>query len=183
MQSNACLHFNSEAALSDYKAWISRIAADCLKDFHNEIRQTMSTAEGRSSLQIVQLDGSQYITCQVIGAAYAIMDSYGTGSLMDTGNPFLSHYVGSQLWNPVRYSNAIHGRPNGYYIDILGRKKYTSGKMSGINIETHFEPQRASYAFQRAEQWWCANNGLVTERLEKGISDYLSNMHQYFEYY
>ena len=32
-------------------------------------------------------------TRQIIGGAYAVMDSYGTGSEMDDDNPFLSQYI------------------------------------------------------------------------------------------
>ena len=65
-----------------------------------------------------------------------LADSYGTGSLMDIQNNVLyKEYRNSNLWNPARKDKKIVGRPEGKYIDIFGKEKYSSGYMEGTNLE------------------------------------------------
>lgn len=91
---------------------------------------------------------------------YVLADSYGTGSLMLKDNPGYAAYKNSGAWNPSRVGNAISGRPEGNYVDIFGRKKYSSGTMEGQNIEGwemmtgyKIEPTVPSYAIQMADKW------------------------------
>lgn len=91
---------------------------------------------------------------------YVLADSYGTGSLMLKDNPGYAAYKNSGAWNPSRVGNAISGRPEGNYVDIFGRKKYSSGTMEGHNIEGwemmtgyKIEPAVPSYAIQMADKW------------------------------
>ena len=67
---------------------------------------------------------------------YVLADSYGTGSLMLLDNPGYQEYRNSDRWNPARKTNAIAGRPEGTYVDVLsGKQKSSSGTMEGENIE------------------------------------------------
>lgn len=103
---------------------------------------------------------SDMIIAYLKANTYVLADSYGTGSLMLKDNPGYAAYKNSGKWNKSRIGNAISGRPEGEYVDLFGRKKYSSGYMEGHNIEgwemrTGFkiEPIAPSYAIQMAEQW------------------------------
>ena len=91
-----------------------------------------------------------------------LADSYGTGSLMNIeDNPFFQEYRNNpNLWNPARHGKEIVGRPEGYYTDIFGNKKYSSGYMEGIKLEytktetgLQFEPIPPSNVLKNANQW------------------------------
>lgn len=65
---------------------------------------------------------------------------YGRGSLMDNVNvnPYLNEYLQSEKINPWRKrkgSKAIYGRPEGEYEDLDGNTQWSSGKLSGVNLE------------------------------------------------
>ena len=97
----------------------------------------------------------------------ALADSYGVGSLMTSDNPGLKEYMSSDSWNPARRGKAIVGRPEGYYTDIFGRKRHSTGRLKGVNLEGkrvytkqkdsendyYISPSNPSYALQMAEQW------------------------------
>lgn len=92
---------------------------------------------------------------------YVLADSYGTGSLMLLDNPGYREYRNSKRWNPSRTSNAIAGRPEGTYTDVLsGKQKHSSGYMEGYNIEGwemrtgyKINPVAPSRAIEAAEGW------------------------------
>ena len=102
----------------------------------------------------------------------ALADSYGVGSLMTSDNPGLRKYMQSiskenGTWNPARRGKTIVGRPEGYYTDIFGRKRHSSGKLKGIKLEGkkiytkkdaseqdyYISPSKPSYAIQLATNW------------------------------
>lgn len=64
---------------------------------------------------------------------------WGSGSEMDTSNPDLTAYMGSELWNPARNGFAITGRPKGEYIGLDGEVYDSSGALAGVNLETLVE--------------------------------------------
>lgn len=92
----------------------------------------------------------------------ALADSYGVGSLMTSDNPGLVEYMKSNKWNPARNGKDIVGRPEGYYVDIFGRRRHSSGTREGQKLENrgnitetdyYISPSNPSYALQMAEQW------------------------------
>ena len=94
--------------------------------------------------------------------AVALADSYGVGSLMTSNNPGLQEYMNSKRWNPARTGKTIVGRPEGYYTDIFGRRRHSTGAMKGrplenraniTNTDYYISPSNPSYALQMAEQW------------------------------
>lgn len=104
------------------------------------------------------------LTCSVTGGAWAVMDEWGTGSLMDLDNPFLSDYWNSELWNPARKDTAIRTRPKGTYTDIFGNEQEAEGRNPGFNLERELNnPNRKhppnilltppSHAMQQAIGW------------------------------
>lgn len=176
------LQFNSGLAFQGLRNAVIRAADRCLEGMYAEINQNMRTEAARNAITRLSENEERYFIRKVIGGANAILDSYGTGSKMDESNPTLDEYKQSSLWNPFRTSNAIAGRKKGYYINILGRKVYSSGRKVGMNIEDEHPPREPSFAFQRAERWWFANKSRVTEILNEELSAYFSQMHRYFTY-
>ena len=97
----------------------------------------------------------------------ALADSYGVGSLMTSDNPGLKEYMTSKKWNPARQGKEIVGRKEGYYTDIFGRKRHSSGTAEGDPLEGrrvyqkqkegendyYISPSNPSYALQMAENW------------------------------
>lgn len=71
----------------------------------------------------------------------ALIDSFGTGSLMNiTDNPGFKEYFnnkgdGQGQWNPVRHGKTIVGRKKGWYVDLFGRKRHSSGVFEGQSME------------------------------------------------
>jgi len=128
----------------------------------------MRTPEGRSELfsgAIVAVTG--IVMAQITGGPHALLDEHGKGSLMDPDNLALAEYRNSPYWNPARRDLAIRGRPAGAYTDMMGRRRVSSGKMKGINLEkialqrtprgdidpNDFLPQYPSHAVKIAFRW------------------------------
>ena len=110
---------------------------------------------------------------------------------MDKTNPFYMSYRHSSLWNTARRGTVdIVGRHKGFYIDIYGKKRYSTGKMEGISLEKVYGPISSngaiketlvpSYAFQRAETWF-TKGSKVNEVLSLYLSEYIKGMYQYFD--
>lgn len=184
MSTKPKLTFNSARAAAGYKKAVQNAADQLLKDLYEEISQRLNTSEGKKDLQKMTENEEMIFRRKVIGCADAIMDSYGTGSEMDKTNPFYNAYRHSSLWNvSKRGTVAIVGRHKGFYIDIYGRKRYSTGRRETENIEDYYEPISPSYAFQRAETWFTKGNGSkVNEVLSRYLAEYIKGMHQYFDY-
>lgn len=176
------LKFDLARAKYDFYTAVSRAATKCLEEMYSDIYRELATENGRNDLEKLSKNEERYFTRQIIGGAYAVMDSYGTGSEMDDDNPFLSQYINSSLWNPARINYDISGRPKGFYINILGRKRYSSGRKAGRSLEDRFSPQKPSFAFQRAEKWYFAKQSRVNEILTEYIDKYIDGMANYLEY-
>lgn len=103
---------------------------------------------------------------QVVGTENLLVfiENYGTGSAMSNSNvnPWLSEYIGSEWWNPVRTTHTVVGRPKGDYISIdwktgNQKTKTSKGHAVGINLEVKrqgnpliYTPQKGSLAFEHA---------------------------------
>lgn len=176
------LRFNKRKALSDYRKAVKAAANQLLKELYSDIKAEMTTTEGVKDLHRMSENEEKIFKRMVVGYAHAIMDSYGTGSKMDTHyNAALSDYKGSELYNPARSGKTIVGRPKGSYTNIFGEIQVSSGKREGKSVEKIYKPQSPSYAFQRAEIWFFKGNR-VNEVLTQYIGKWIDGMYQYFEY-
>jgi len=106
--------------------------------------------------EIVQA-AAYVLTCSVTGDAWAVMDEYGTGSLMDQSNPALDEYKSSGLWNPARTDTTIRTRPKGTYTNIFGEVQEGKAPRPGIDLEK-VAPERIllvppSHALEIAANW------------------------------
>ena len=121
----------------------------------SKLRHNLMGTDDNARVDYEIKEESNMIIAYLKANTYVLADSYGTGSLALTSNPGYEEYRRSEKWNPARTSRAIMGRPEGYYIDLFGRKKYSSGYMEGHNMRTGFkiEPVAPSYAIQMAYQW------------------------------
>lgn len=123
----------------------------------------MLTPEGKDDLTTGEIEAlGTFLAVNVVGGAWATMDEWGKGSLMDESNPALSSYMQSNLWNPVRHDTTIRGRPRGQYTNIFGETKTSTGAMQWLDLEylaaqgvvgEHFLPQPPSHAMQRTAEW------------------------------
>jgi hypothetical protein len=117
----------------------------------------MSTNRGAESLHDGGFDATvDVIAAYIVGGAWAAMDEWGKGSLMDTTNPALDAYRNSPAWNPARPDTAIRGRPKGYYADMWGRRQYSGGGLEGVNLEElgdQWLPRAPSHAIATAARW------------------------------
>jgi len=175
------LYFNSSRAIAEFKTKIEKTADDLLNEYYAEIYNKIKTTSGRNSLTKLSENQEKRLKRMVIGGASAIMDSYGTGSLLDNRNPFLSEYKSSDLWNDLRTGNTIVGRKKGAYKNIYGATNYSSGKMAGKNVESISIPRSPSYAFQHAEIWFL-KGGRIHNVLSLVIKEFCRGMYKYFEF-
>jgi hypothetical protein len=135
------------------------------KEYLAEARSHMRTPEGAESLHdgdIEMLAG--WIAVTVVGGAWAAMDEFGTGSLMDRSNPFLDAYRQGELWNPYRGKHgpddtAIRSRQAGPYTNIFGEQAVSRAPVPGFNLERlggKYAPQPPSHAMRTAARWMMA---------------------------
>ena len=179
------LKFNSSGFVQLYKSELIKTTNEIMKSFEKDVKMRLNKAkndiEREESIEI----GKNIISAKVTAYAQAIMESYGTGSKMDTSNPFLDDYRGSDLWNPARKGIAISGRPKGKYINILGEEKISSGSMEGKNLEQIsplFQPKTPTMAIQQAQEWLKSNTGYFEYELNLFRQKVFSNINQFFIY-
>lgn len=147
-----------------------------MKDLQQELlaeaKQRMLTPEGAESLHDEEIKViAGVIVASVVGGAWAAMDEFGTGSLMDTSNPALNEYKNSPMWNPARHDNKIRTRPNmPGQIDIFGNPVNGRGA-GGYDLEAAgvFNPQPPSHALQTAARW------MKNYRFRQKIKEVISN--------
>ncbi|HEX2925851.1 MAG TPA: hypothetical protein VHP38_06285 [Ruminiclostridium sp.] len=123
-----------------------------------EAKQGMLTPEGADSLHDEEIqDVVGVIIAGISGGAWAAMDEWGKGSLMDTDNPALKDYMNSSLWNPARGNDpTIRSRSRGTYTNIFGEQVQSKSNIEGIDLEQlggKFAPQPPSHAMETAIRW------------------------------
>ena len=186
------LHFDTAAFKADYIAALTVCIDKLIMQYYKEVEAGLNSESGRNDLEIKRLDTSEKnrLIRQLVGGAHAVIDSFGTGSKMDTSNPALAGYMKSGLWNPSRFpsaGNAIRGRPEGAYTDIFGEEQYSSGKMAGLDLEIRgfVEPISPSGAFQNAEKWFNASD-IAREELDRTTREFIkgvrANSGKYFRF-
>ncbi len=145
------------------------------QEYLAEARSHMRTREGAESLhegEITALAG--WLAATVVGGAWAALDIFGSGSLMDRENPALPNYMKSDLWNPYRRDDlAIRSRKTGPYVNIFGETVVSTAKNPGYNLEKKggkYAPQPPSHALQTAARWMMS--GRVIEIWQKALDDF-----------
>lgn len=191
------LHFNIKVIKEEYKKRIVSVADDILDEYINEIQFQMKTQEGKEDVEPLTQDEETLLRRKVLGGAYAIIDSFGTGSKMDLTNPALGDYQNSESYNPLRAKNqgAITGwgKENGSKKNIFGEPIVSTGRNIGKNLEKVyvdgkqlFEPISPSYAFQQAFTWIIHANRLpklIKETTDLFISEIRNKPQQFMSYY
>lgn len=168
------LRFNGKKFYDDFYRQLEDAMRKIIDRFYYEATAGMSAeAKADSDNNGIVKALNTYIRAQCAFYADALMESYGTGSLMDKkNNPYFDEYVNSGLYNEERGSlpgAPILGRKK-TYTNIYGEKIETSGRNKGKNLEgiyirdketgelVYIEPKKASLQIQKAEAWLMQNN-------------------------
>jgi hypothetical protein len=153
--------------------------AGAMKQLQDELlaesKQRMLTPEGAESLHDEDIkDIAGVIIASVVGGAYAAMDEFGKGSLMDMDNPALQEYMNGPLWNPARGSDpTIRSRARGTYTDIFGNQVESKSNVSGIDLEElggKFAPRPPSHAIETTARWMA--NGRMRELIKGTVQSF-----------
>jgi hypothetical protein len=139
-----------------------------------ENESSMLTAEARSDLIAPLIkEMAMVLVAEVIGGAWAAMDEWGTGTLMDTSNPDFAEYRSSDMWNPARRDLAIRSRPS-----ADGQRNIFGQSVQGIGKGGHllegspgFEAQPPSHAMQTAIRWM-VEGGRLQEVLQTALNTF-----------
>ena len=164
------IKFDSQGCILALKQELMFSMKQLQTELLNEAKQRMNTPEGRESLTDGDItDIANVISASIVGGAFAAMDSYGTGSLMDESNPALPDYKNSALWNPARRDNKIRTRPAGTYTNIFGEQRVGRGK-GGYDLEAAGKatPTPPSHAIENALRWM--KNGRMQRLIKETIA-------------
>lgn len=164
------LHVDKAGLKKAFKKSFERNLSLAAKTLENDIKRNTSLkifGLSRSPEVYTELlSKTNEITIKILGNMEFIVDNYGTGSLMSKSNPYLDEYKNSDKWNEARNSNNIVGRPKSSYIDLFGRKRNSSGRMKGMNLENrtlyiskenkryYFKPIPPTNALHYALSWF-----------------------------
>lgn len=149
--------FEGTACMTAFREHIIATLLLIQEEYLAEAKSHMLTPEGAESLKPEEITVlGNFIFANVSGGAWAAMDVFGRGSLMDDSNPALADYRVSEFWNPARYDKKIRSRPRGPYTNIFGETVNSNSNVAGIDIEAKggkFSPQPPSHALQTAARW------------------------------
>lgn len=175
------MRFNAKKAEAVLRQRLLAALAQLQEEFLNEIRSHTKMPEAAESWHEGDIgEIGNVLWAEVVGGAWAAMDSWGTGSLMDTSNPALADYMASDLWNPARTGTTIVTRPSGTWTDIFGETHHKGGNHpGGYDLERagKVQPQPPSHALETAARWM--KQGRVQRVLQQVIAD--MPWHQFFE--
>ena len=150
---------------------------DLQQELFDESMQNLSTNEGKEGLQKEEItEVANVIVATIVGDAWTVMDEWGKGSEMDVLNPALTDYMSGELWNPLRSSTIIVGRPRGWYTNIFGERVYSSGFYAGRGMENESPPNPPSHAIKTAARWM--QNGRFAERIRTEVKSF--PFHKFF---
>lgn len=188
-----CLRLNVSFIYDDLRNEISDCVDKLSLRYYSEVESALRISEARSDISIERLTDSDknIIVSRIIGGAYAIVDSWGTGSLMDTNNPSWNDYAESEYYNPSRPKSSgtqIVGRPAGEYMDIFGNAQISTGALEGRNLEnipgSPITPTHPSGAFQNADKWF--RETIIKEEIDSCLTRFFdsvrSNAGRYFSF-
>lgn len=170
------LKFDYGSAYKDMVDILLATSNYLIDDFHSQATQGITGETEKEDAELIV----NFITSQVIFYADAIMQSFGTGSLMDRKNPYLAEYINSGRWNPERFTYTIVGRESGSYENIYGETVQSSGRMRGKDLEKKYKPISPSYSIQRAEEWLLKDNGKIKRIIDIETTKFTSNLSKYF---
>lgn len=174
------IKFDADRAMAAFQKHMTAYLLAVREELLNDTQSGMKTPAGRMDLtngDIKIIVG--YVSASVIGGSWAVMDEWGTGSLMDTSNPALSGYRSSDRWNPARRDLKRRGRPAGRYTDIFGKVRTSRGKARGLDLERMAEegklpssylPTPPSHAMHNAFRWM--QNGRFQWYLQKAVTSF-----------
>lgn len=177
------MRFNDKAAEAALKQRLIVALKQLQSEFLNEIRAGMKTPEGANSMYEGEIgETAGILWAEVVGGAWAVIDNWGTGSLLDRDNPWLDEYMASPYWNKTRGKHgvddtAIRSRPGGT-TNIFGEVK-DGNSPGGFNLEAAgwVQPQPPSRAIETAKRWM--ENGRVQKVLLDALADV--NLGSFFE--
>lgn len=132
------IYFDKDKLMKDYLNFFYAELAGALISWKEEVLSGMTSEFAKKHGPKVSFELDIYakgVTAYLKANPAVLMDSYGTGSLMDENNPGLQEYMNSERWNPARTGKAIVGRPEGDYINVFGQEKYSSGYLEGLPLE------------------------------------------------
>lgn len=201
------LRFNGQKFYDDLKEELEKTMKALIDEFYRAATSGMSADAKADSdnLGVTEDELEHQINAQCAFYADAILESYGIGSLADTGsNSYWDDYTKSPFFNPARHGTAIVGRPAGEYTNIWGEKETSSGTKAGQLLESKtktprkffdkskgkwvsIEPKRPTYAIQNVEVWLMQNRETSMERkIEETVIQFIQQVSQnpleYFYY-
>ena len=164
------IKFNSAACMTALRAHVIATLLVIQEEYKALAESHMLTPEGQHDLTSEEITIlGDFIMANVGGGAWAVMDEWGKGSLMDTSNPALADYKASNMWNPERSDNTIRSRSraqNGMGLtDIFGTPIHSNSNVGGIDLEQKggkYTPQPPSHAMETAGRWM-ANGRIQTK--------------------
>lgn len=181
------IYFDSNAASQHFTQEMLNTAEDILDSFRREATQGLENFNDTKTELPKEIKG--FIIGKVFFYADAIMESYGTGSLIDRNNPFLSEYINNANFNRFRDKNNLyiaarkHGEP---YTNIYGEKQVGGGNNPGFNLEKtgieKYQPKSPKYTIQQAEDWYVKDSKLINSRIDETIRKFLKNINRFFSY-
>lgn len=186
--------FNSEKFYQDLQDYIVKLVDELAADYYIDIQSKLSSSHAKEDLVLEPTviegntdnteyhKGIEFVNARIRAYVFAVLDSFGIGTGMDTSSRYLEDYRNSEYWNPARNEKTIVGRPKGQYTDIFGDDDaYSPGHYEGKPIPRSYNLP-ASHAIQSVEDWLIKNGETRVERhLKQFIDQYISeNAHKYF---
>lgn len=130
------IRFDYDGCIRELKKYLALALIKQRDEFLAEAKSHMQTPEGANSLNIGELEElAGWLALEIVGGAWAAMDNYGTGSRMDTDNPFFSQYFQSELWHEFRQDTRIVSRAAGWYRNIFGEMQESKAPHPGYDLE------------------------------------------------